>query len=474
MFPAWSEMADALSAPAAVPSGAATTLSDSIMACDVANESRASVSITHARVVADEASLAAPAPRSVVIIIGTRRRSTASPRRRRACASGSREDERARASIDRVASHLIAHARPNSTSPSFQTPPSDAHLRRDATRRDRARDEMRQTTTRRARVDVHAGRRTKKPPPSIVPRDVSDMSAQPSTAWSVARVCAGVACWEGQFQISRWLIARKLPETSEKERSYKHAVSSYVVSFVHAFFLTWAGWSIVFRLKDASMPERLSLYANKDEGFVGFVEVVTIAFFSYVVYDLLHVLEQYPNLGGVDILVHHFGFFTASLLAYAYGAYPYMLGWLCTCETSTPLLNLRFFIKSWREMDRTLPYIDSLAKTLGMKTRGVTAGNWLEYYVSVAFFWVFIAVRLLGYGSALVALTIDLRSVEDNFIPWVVRAILYVLTCCGLLLNCAWAYKIHGMVRHFRQKVLKLRDEGEVSDSDDSSSEKHS
>ena len=64
-------------------------------------------------------------------------------------------------------------------------------------------------------------------------------------------------------------------------------------------------------------------------------------------------------------------------------------------------------------------------------------------------------------------------SVEDNFIPWVVRAILYVLTCCGLLLNCAWAYKIHGMVRHFRQKVLKLRDEGEVSDSDDSSSEKH-
>ena len=108
-----------------------------------------------------------------------------------------------------------------------------------------------------------------------------------------------------------------------------------------------------------------------------------------------------------------------------------------------------------------------------MKTRGVMAGNWLEYYVSVAFFWVFIAVRLLGYGSALVALTIDLRSVEDNFIPWVVRAILYVLTCCGLLLNCAWAYKIHGMVRHFRQKVLKLRDEGEVSDSDESSSEKH-
>jgi hypothetical protein len=49
-----------------------------------------------------------------------------------------------------------------------------------------------------------------------------------------------------------------------------------------------------------------------------------------------------------------------------------------------------------------------------------------------------------------------------------------VLTCCGLLLNFVWAYKIHGMVRHFRRKVLKQRDEGEVSDSDDSSPEKHS
>ena len=114
--------------------------------------------------------------------------------------------------------------------------------------------------------------------------------------------------------------------------------------------------------------------------------MVTIAFFSYVVYDLLHVLEQYPNLGGVDILVHHFGFFTASLLAERRMAdCAYMLGWLCTCETSTPLLNLRFFIKSWREMDRTLPHRFVGEDARHDARRGVTAGNWLEYYVASLF-----------------------------------------------------------------------------------------
>ena len=156
------------------------------------------------------------------------------------------------------------------------------------------------------------------------------MSNHPSVAWSAARVALGVLFWEGQFQISKQCFAKRLPETSEKERTYKRAVSSYIVSFVHAFFLTWAGWRIVFKLRLGSVAERLSLYANADASFVGFVEVVTIAFFSYVVYDLLHVIEQYPDLGGVDILAHHLGFFTASLLSYAYGEYPFMLGCLCT------------------------------------------------------------------------------------------------------------------------------------------------
>lgn len=299
-------------------------------------------------------------------------------------------------------------------------------------------------------------------------RATTTTTAQPTVESSGLKMLAGVLVWEGQFQISKFYL-RNLPENDEKERTYKRAAASYVVSFVHAFFLSWAGWRIVYHLHGASERERLALYGNTDASFVGFVEIVTIAFFSYVVYDLLHVIEQYPNLGGVDILIHHLGFFTASLLAYAYGAYPYMLGWLCTCECSTPFLNVRFFIKSWREMDSTLPYIDKIAQTLGMSTRGVVAGNWLEYYVSVLFLWVFVAVRIVGYGYALILLIGDLRSVEDNFIPWSVRVTLFTLTCAGFALNLVWSYKIQGMVRHFRRKVLRQRDEGEppLSDSED-------
>ena len=86
MFPAWSEMADALSAPAAMAAGAATTLS---VDHGLRRRERISgvVSITRARaVVADDASLAAPASRSVVIIMAPAR-STASLGRRRARAS---------------------------------------------------------------------------------------------------------------------------------------------------------------------------------------------------------------------------------------------------------------------------------------------------------------------------------------------------------------------------------------------------
>jgi hypothetical protein len=294
---------------------------------------------------------------------------------------------------------------------------------------------------------------------------------QPSAVTSLTRMVAGVVAWEGAFQISKFFL-RHLPERDDKERTYKRAAASYIVSFIHAFFLTWAGWTIVRELEfggASASAERLSLYANDDASFVGFVEIVTIAFFSYVVYDLLHVIDQYPDLGGVDILAHHFGFFAAALLAYAYGAYPLMLGWLCTCETSTPVLNVRFFIKSWREMEYTLPNIDAIASMLGMKTRGVIAGNWMEYYVSVAFLWVFVAVRVIGYGYALIRLTGDLKLVDDNFIPYTVRAILYTLTCAGLMLNLVWSYKIYGMCRHFRRKVLKQRDDSgdKMSDSEE-------
>ena len=50
-----------------------------------------------------------------------------------------------------------------------------------------------------------------------------------------------------------------------------------------------------------------------------------------------------------------------------------MLGYLTICEASTPFLNMRWFIKSIKEMEYTLPIVDYIAQKVGMKYRGLPA-----------------------------------------------------------------------------------------------------
>jgi hypothetical protein len=57
------------------------------------------------------------------------------------------------------------------------------------------------------------------------------------------KILGGTIFWEAQFQIVRW-ICSGLPTKTDKERSFKKCVPSYVVSYVHAFFLSWAGFRI--------------------------------------------------------------------------------------------------------------------------------------------------------------------------------------------------------------------------------------
>jgi hypothetical protein len=57
---------------------------------------------------------------------------------------------------------------------------------------------------------------------------------------------------------------------------------------------------------------------------------------------------------------HHVGFLVAALGAYVYGAYPLMIGWLCTCETSTPFLSTRWFIRQMKDMEYTQPLLVGL------------------------------------------------------------------------------------------------------------------
>ena len=94
-------------------------------------------------------------------------------------------------------------------------------------------------------------------------------------------VLAGTAFWEAQFQIVR-RICSGLPTKTEKERAFVKCLPSYVVSYAHAFFLTWAGVRIVLALQFASdLNHQGYLYAtNVEPEFVKFVERTTLVFFT--------------------------------------------------------------------------------------------------------------------------------------------------------------------------------------------------
>ena len=278
------------------------------------------------------------------------------------------------------------------------------------------------------------------------------------------KVLVGTAFWEAQFQLVRWIF-RALPSKTEKERAFKRCAPSYIVSYVHAFFLTWAGWCIVARLERAPPAERAWLYAGgaNDPEFVAFVETTTLVFFTYVLYDAFHLALEFPDLGSYDMAAHHVGFLVAAALAYAYGAYPLTLGWLCTCETSTPVLSTRWFVRQMKDMEYAQPALDAAAKALGMKSRGQVAANRMEYWIAIAFLVVFVCVRNLGYGWSLVGLggivwPPGKSDRLDAAVPAFARWTLAGLSLAGFCLNLMWVHKIVSMAMSEKKRKWLRKD----------------
>lgn len=273
------------------------------------------------------------------------------------------------------------------------------------------------------------------------------------------KVLGGTLFWEAQFQIVKWIFMG-MPSKTEKERAFKKCAPSYIVSYVHAFFLTWAGWRIVWHLEGADIARQGWLYANEDASFVGFVEMSTMVFFTYVLYDMFHLVLEFPDLGGYDMAAHHVGFLVAAAGAYAYGAYPLMVGWLCTCETSTPILSARWFVRQMKDMEYTQPLLDKVAKSIGMSTRGQVAANRMEYYIAIAFLIVFFAVRNVGYGWALIGLfrVVLSSSRPDANVPLWARYVLVGLSLCGFALNLMWVHKIISMATSEKKRKWLRKD----------------
>mmetsp|Transcript_2544 Transcript_2544/g.5431 ORF Transcript_2544/g.5431 Transcript_2544/m.5431 type:complete len:316 (+) Transcript_2544:260-1207(+) len=207
---------------------------------------------------------------------------------------------------------------------------------------------------------------------------------------------------------------------------------SYVVSFLHSIYVTGRGIMHLYHLWNATNYDKLLIpgmgVLNSYRWAHLEVARTNTLFLSYLIYDLFHILLQYPKLGGVDTILHHLLFASCSVINGTYGLLVFPFGWLIVGEGSTIFLNIRWFLlKSGRGNSALLD-----------KTNGLFAST-------------FFMTRIGIYSAGVIHLFYnslpELRSLPAKTgvpIP------LLGLTCgCMLLgwaLNIVWGYKILAMV----------------------------
>jgi len=172
-------------------------------------------------------------------------------------------------------------------------------------------------------------------------------------------------------------------------------------------------------------------------------------FLAYLLYDLLHVLAAFPRLGGADTAAHHCAFLLSAVVAGTQRAFSFAFGWrapesshllssltlpcrLILCEASTPLLNLRWLLKSLKR-EGCDAQLTAFARRLGFSR---LAG--LDFAVDMLFFAAFLAVRVVGYSAGLVHL---LRARWLGYLdplPRRASTLMLSLVCAGYGLNLVW------------------------------------
>ena len=79
---------------------------------------------------------------------------------------------------------------------------------------------------------------------------------------------------------------------------------SYAISFLHSAYVTKRGFGHLLALWNASNIDKLMIPGRTVMSRVRLdhLEVATtnMLFVSYLVYDLVHIITQYPKLGGLD------------------------------------------------------------------------------------------------------------------------------------------------------------------------------
>jgi len=209
---------------------------------------------------------------------------------------------------------------------------------------------------------------------------------------------------------------------------------SYVVSLLHSVYVTRRGISHLCQLWNASNLDKVLIakegIADSYRWAQLYVGETNTLFLSYLVYDLFHILLQYPKLGGIDTVVHHVLFAACSVINGTFGILPFAFGWLIVGEASTVFLNARWFLlKSGRHS-------------------GDLCDKNNRLFVA-AFFLTRIVIYTAGVVHLFSGRNIDeLRLLpEKSGVPSSLLGMTCVCLLLGWALNVLWGYKILAMFR---------------------------
>ena len=240
-----------------------------------------------------------------------------------------------------------------------------------------------------------------------------------------------------------------------KHAEFAALAPSHVMSFVHAVVISVLGLFIMRETWNYPIYDKFYVndrWADPSRFTLNVIELTNWLFFGYMTDDLAHVLVKYPKLGKADMVAHHLVFIACAILAGGTQSFLFPFSWLLAGELSTPLLALRWFIRTLAGLDSpTLAAVatrmnllqsrrdadadadaDAEAKTATAKE----AAGALEAAVTKTFVFVFFVVRVCVFGAGL-AHTLRFHAAHAA-VPAGARAAIMSILLAGAGLNAFW------------------------------------
>jgi hypothetical protein len=261
---------------------------------------------------------------------------------------------------------------------------------------------------------------------------------EPGLIWWEVLIVA--ACFEALYLglgvLFRHVATKKgVALDAKRKKAFARDGNSYAVSLLHATVVALRSLKHLYDLRDAPLWPKFNQlqYGSPTpwaQGAAG-VEPTNTIFLAFLLYDLVHVLREYPRLGSVDTIAHHLGFMVCATVCGYNRVFPWPFSWMAVGEVSTLPLNLRWFL------------INS--------GRGDTV---LMKMTNTVFAFTFFVGRVVLFGLGLLHMWINRE-------PWVlgpcrrVAGLHFVvgLFVAGYLLNLMWFRKILQMGRRPPRKA---------------------